>query len=245
METITGVFRSRESADQAVGRLHSAGIRQVNLLVPGASDRQLHAVATSDAEQPGMGKAVGGVVGAAIGIAGGLELGAVAASMLIPGVGPVVAIGLAGAALLGALGAAGGAAAGAALESTDGIPADEIFVYKDALRRGRSVLFLEADGGDQAAKARALMAEAGAESIDAAREEWWIGLSSAEQEHYHTLGRDFERDGPAYRKGFEAALLANGHHTAEEAAGQFYPSGTDREAFRSGFERGQIHHSKQ
>jgi hypothetical protein len=131
-----------------------------------------------------------------------------------------------------------------ALESTDGVPADEIFVYKDALRRGRTVLFAEADG-DQTAKARAIMTEAGAESIDAAREEWWIGLSSAEQEHYRTLGRDFERDGPAYRKGFEAGLVPNGHLTAEDAAGQFYPSGTDREAFRSGYERGQIHRPAQ
>ena len=200
---------------------------------------------TSDAEQPGMGKAVGGVVGAAIGIAGGLELGAVAATMLIPGVGPVVAVGLAGAALLGALGAVGGVAAGAALESTNGVPADEIFVYKDALRRGRSVLFAEADSGSQADRVRDLLTEAGAESIDAAREEWWIGLSSAEQEHYPTLRRDFERDGPAYRKGFETGLEPNGHRTAEEAAGQFYPVGTDREAFRSGYERGQTHRTEQ
>jgi hypothetical protein len=184
METIVGVFPSRESAERGGGQLRDAGFRQIDLLAPGGSDRQLHAVPTSDAEQPGMGQAVGATVGGALGIAGGLELGAITASVLLPGVGPVVAIGLAGAALLGALGAVGGASAGAALESTDGVPADEIFVYKDALRKGRTVLFVEVDGGEQATLARNLLTQAGAESVDAARAQWWVGLRSAEREHY-------------------------------------------------------------
>ncbi len=71
-------------------------------------------------------------------MAAGLEFGAAAATVLIPGVGPVLAVGLAAAAILGIGGAVGGAAAGAALEkdSTTGLPADELFVYKDALRQG-------------------------------------------------------------------------------------------------------------
>ena len=74
------------------------------------SEEQVHSVPVSETEQPGVGKAIGGVVGAALGMAGGFELG-VGITALVPGVGPVLAVGLAGMALLGA----GGAVAGAAL----------------------------------------------------------------------------------------------------------------------------------
>ena len=82
----------------------------------------------SDTEPPGVGGALGGVLGGALGLAGGFELG-VGAMALIPGVGPVLAFGLAGAALVGAGGAIGGAALGKAADekSTEGVPADEIF----------------------------------------------------------------------------------------------------------------------
>ncbi len=50
----------------------------------------------------GMGKAMGGAVGGALGAAGGATLGAAATSLLVPGVGPVTAGGIIGAALLGA-----------------------------------------------------------------------------------------------------------------------------------------------
>jgi hypothetical protein len=155
-----------------------------------------------------MGKAVGGVLGGALGMAAGMELGVAAATILIPGVGPVLAVGIAAAAILGVGGVVGGAAVGAALEkdSTVGLPADELFVYKNALKQGRSVIFVEAGDDDEAAKADAVLANAGAESIDAAREEWWVGLRSAEKEHYRALGGNFENAELDYRRGFEAAL---------------------------------------
>ena len=42
--------------------------------------------------------------------------------------------------------------------------------------------------------------------VDAAREEWWVGLRSAEKEHYRALGGNFENAELDYRRGFEAAL---------------------------------------
>jgi hypothetical protein len=89
-------------------------------------------------------------------MAAGMELGAAAATILIPGVGPVLAVGIAAAAILGVGGAVGGAAAGAALEkdSTTGLPADELFVYKAALKQGRSVIFVEARDDDEGTPAR-------------------------------------------------------------------------------------------
>ena len=86
------------------------------MLSPGEPDSEVEAnIRTSETEQPGMGTAVGGAVGGALGVAGGLEVGMVAATALIPGVGPVFALGLLGAALLGLGGATVGAAAGTAV----------------------------------------------------------------------------------------------------------------------------------
>jgi hypothetical protein len=238
MITVAGVFRSRERAQQAAVDLRQTGLRNINLLIPGDTASQVSEVPTIEGEQPGMGKAVGTVLGGALGMAAGMEIGAAAATILIPGVGPVLAVGIAAAAILGVGGAVGGAAAGAALEkdSTIGLPADELFVYKDALKQGRSVIFVEARDDSEAAEANAVLASAGAESIDAAREEWWVGLRSAEKEHYRALGRNFEAEEQDYRRGFEAALR-NGNRTAN----------ADRvasEAYRHGYERGAAYHQQ-
>jgi hypothetical protein len=126
----------------------------------------------------------------------------------------------------------GGAAVGQALEtdSTRGLPADELFVYKDALRQGRSVLFVETKHDDEAERAREILSNAGAETIDAAREEWWIGLRSAEAEHYRSLGGEFETAEKDYRLGFEAAL--------RNGSGVVQPDPRASEAYRCGYKRG-------
>jgi hypothetical protein len=252
MEPVAAVFRTTETAHAAYGELRRAGFYpdHINLLSPGASEQAIHAVPTSDTEQSGtVGGALGGVVGGALGMAGGFELG-IAATALIPGVGPGVAVGLAGAAHLGAGGAIGGAALGskADTQSTEGLPADEIFFYEDALRQGRSVLIVMANGATEARRARELMAESGAESLDAAREAWWIGLRDAESEHYRALGHNFETDHEVYRAGFQAALQReNRGKTHSEAADYLrsrYPDIWETDAFRTGFERGQAYQAE-
>lgn len=125
MDTVAGVFSSPAEARAAAGDLARAGFSadRINLLFPGSSEEQVHSIHTSDTEQPGVGAAIGGALGAALGLAGGFELG-VGATALIPGVGPVLAFGIAGAALLGAGGLAAGAAAGKAADekSTEEFP---------------------------------------------------------------------------------------------------------------------------
>nr|MDQ5837274.1 histidine kinase [Acidobacteriota bacterium] len=93
MSTVAAIFNSRADAGRAAARLREAGFSEdrVSLLAPGATQGQLDDVPTTETEQPGMGAALGGAVGGALGIAGGLEFGAAAASLLIPGVGPVFA----------------------------------------------------------------------------------------------------------------------------------------------------------
>src|ERR1039457_6604773 len=142
-----------------------------------------------------MGEAMGGVLGGALGLAGGFELG-VGVTVLIPGVGPVLALGIAGAALLGVGGVLGGAAIGKAAEdkNTEGIPSDEVFFYEDALRQGRSLVLLLADNDEEEQRALEVLGRAGAESLEAARKDWWIGLRDGEAEHYRALGHNFELD---------------------------------------------------
>jgi hypothetical protein len=247
MSTVAGIFRSRSDAERAVENLRSAGIANdhLNLLTPGTTDQELEAsVPTTETEQPGMGSALGGTVGGALGAAGGITIGAAAASLLVPGVGPVIAAGILGAALLGAGGAAAGAAAGNALEdSVEGLPHDELYVYEDALRQGRSVVLVVADDDAQAETVRGVLTQAGAESLDAARESWWVGLRDAEEEEYKGQGGDFKADEPFYRRGFEAAQHPQARGKSyEEASAQLskrYTDAYEADAFRRGYERGQ------
>jgi hypothetical protein len=252
METVTGVFRVYQTARAAAGALRRAGFseNQVNLLCPGSSEEEIHAIPTSDTEQPGVGGAIGGMLGGALGVAGGLELG-MAAAVLIPGVGPVLAFGLAGAALFGAGGAAGGAALGNAAEdrSNQGVPSDEIFFYEDALRKGRSVVLVLAGDRSEEQRAHKLLADAGAESLDAARKDWWLGLRDAEQEHYRALGHNFELDEDVYREAFSSALRreCRGKSIDEETdcLKWWYPDVWESEPFRRGYERGRRYWQQQ
>jgi len=245
MRTVAGVFRSREAARKTAAELLRSGFarERVTVLFPGASEDQVHSMPVSETEQPGMGSTISGVLGAALGAAGGFELG-IGATALIPGVGPVLAAGIAGAALLGAGGLIAGVKMGGAAEemSTPGLPEDEIFFYEDALRQGRSVVILLANGDDEARRGHNVLAGLGAESIDAAREAWWIGLRDAEAEHYRALGRNFEQDQAVYRAGFEAALRHECQGKSVDEAADclkwWHPDTWDSEPFRHGFERG-------
>lgn len=248
MKNVAGVFRSYETARGAADELRRAGFSkdQLSLLWPGSSEAEIHSIPTAASEQPGVGGAIGGMLGGALGVAGGLELG-MAATALIPGVGPVFALGLAGAALLGAGGAVGGAALGNAAddEATDGIPSDEVFFYEDALRQGRSVILVRAADNSEEERAHKVLGDAGAESLDAARKDWWLGQRDAEKEHYRALGHNFESDEEVYRAGFESALRreCRGKSIDEEAdcLKWWYPHVWDTEAFQRGYERGRMY----
>jgi outer membrane lipoprotein SlyB len=232
----------------AAENLRAAGISNDNIsvLTPDTTKEEVEAaVPTSDTEQPGMGGALGGTVGAAMGTAGGATIGAALASLLVPGVGPVLAAGVIGAALLGTGGAVAGAAAGSKMEeSIEGLPHDELFVYEDALRKGKSVIIVMANDDAQVETARGVMAaQPGVESIDAARESWWIGLRDAEEEEYTGQGKDFKQDEPFYRRGFEAAqhphMRGKTYDEVTESLRERYSDAYEKEPFRHGYERGQ------
>lgn len=241
MKTVVGIFTNAATAERAFGHLRAIGLpaEKINLLIPG--EATVESFATDETEQPGVARAIGAVVGGATGAFTGLSI---AATLLLPGVGAVTGIGLAAAAILTAAGAVGGAAAGDALEQSleHGLPVDEVYVYEDALRQGRTVLVAEADGGVHADLIRSVLIEDGAESIDAAREQWWLGLRGAEEAEYQANGLDFNADEAEFRRGFEVAQMPSVRGKSYEEALSYlaerYPDAYDQAAFRRGYERG-------
>src|SRR6476659_481528 len=157
MQAVTGVFKSQDQADNAVNQLRGLGItdKRIGVVRPGTAPERFEAgVPVTDTEEPGMGRAMGAAVGGAMGAAGGATAGLAVASLVIPGIGPLLAFGMVGAALLGTVGAAAGSAVGNTVEEElgEGIPHEDVYLYEDSLRHGRSVLIAyEEDGqGDKA-----------------------------------------------------------------------------------------------
>jgi hypothetical protein len=257
MESVTGVFDTRAAAEQAYDQLKQAGIRADNLtvLTPGSQDhmdKEIQTVPADASEQPGMGSAMGALLGGGVGITGGSVLMA-----LIPGVGPITALGLLGAAVLGAAGATVGAAAGGKIDRStyEGLPEDEIFVYEDALRKGRSVVIALADDEHSASSVREVLKESGAESVDAARDQWWTGLRSSEESRYEKSGRNFSEDEEFFRLGFQAAMHARTRcmefdqvlaemDAALEDIQQRFPGKDVEEPFTRGYRRGREHYQQ-
>jgi len=245
MIAVVGTFTSRSAAERGTAELAPLEIPKdrINILTPEVTDKELAAVPTVAGEQPGVGKAMGAVVGGAMGIAGGAGLAPVIASLMLPGVGPVLGVGILAGTLLGGIGAVGGAALGGALESEvfKGLPEDELFIYEDALRKGRTVVVVMADD-EKADAVRGAFELAGAETVDRAREMWWLGLRDLEKEKYTANGGNFENDERDFRSGFEAALqLRNRSRSWSECyqdLAERDPRVDETEAFRRGYERG-------
>ncbi len=245
MEPVVGIFPSRAAAAQAGEKLRSDGFPedrvQLLLLIEGGSEKGLPPM--EDAEPPGVGTALGGVVGAATGASAGFGLGALTASFLIPGIGTIAAVGLWAAAVFGVAGAIGGAAAGAAAEGAtrSGVPRDELYLYEDALARGKGVVFVLVQNDVEAARARQMLEAADAESLDAARKQWWVGIEELEKASAH--GHRWGTEGPAhaiYRRGFVAASASPDapYETVVAGLGKQLGDVVHQPAFRRGYERG-------
>ena len=141
------------------------------------------AVPTTEAEPPGIGGTIGSVVGGAAGTAGGLAV----ASLALPGVGPVIAVG----ALAWACSARPPEARSARISTTRS-PRD--FPRTSSTSTATPCGWAgpswspRSTTTTQARRVRELMTTLGAESVDAAREEWWIGLRDAEEAEYTRAG---------------------------------------------------------
>jgi len=172
MQAVVGIFDSIQHARDAGQEVfRAAPAARVRLVSPDASQAEIDTLPADDAEQPGMGAAMGGVVGGAV--------GAAIASLLAPPFGAVALAEIAGGALLGA---GGGAVAGDTVEEklSLGIPRDELLVYQEALHRGRSLVVAAIGSDEEADAVREALRAAGAQSVDAARKDWAVGLHDPE-----------------------------------------------------------------
>jgi hypothetical protein len=233
MRSIVGVFPSVEAGSRAVERaMPVVGKNCVTLLLPGESHVAAKVPATEDMAPVGapIAGTLAGLLGAGV-------------ALMIPGVGAITAFGAAAAAAFGAAAGYAGWKIGetADLRSYPGPSVDELYLYEDALQQGRAVAIGLARDEDVYEKLEAIFRDAGAESIDAARERWWLGIRDAEAEQYAIDGGDFSADERPFREGFESALRAGpGGGSFEERRSELAAGGAavEHPAFRRGFERG-------
>lgn len=139
---LTGMFSDRESTESAYNALHERGYAKddINLVMSDAtrkkyySDKDDHSeLGTKAAEKAGTGSAIGGTIGAVAGV-----IAAIGTSVVIPGLGLIVAgplaAGLAGAGAGGITGGIIGALVGS------GIPEDRAKIYESGIDDGHVVL---------------------------------------------------------------------------------------------------------
>lgn len=140
---LTGMFRDRESTEKAYNDLSDKGYskEEINMIMSdetrkkhfSGDDIRETEIGTKAAEGAGKGSAIGGTIGAIAGV-----IAAIGTSLVIPGLGLVIAgplaVGLAGA---GAGGLAGGVI-GALIGS--GIPEERAKLYESGIKNGNVVL---------------------------------------------------------------------------------------------------------
>jgi anti-sigma B factor antagonist len=152
METAIGVFSSRDHAEQAAGELLRRGVPEQSLVFLTRSENEAKVIAKQ------LGAFVGGFAGGAV----GMSAGVVAATLLVPGVGAVFALGFGAAALLGLTGAGAGAAIGThALPHGSEVPqptpsdqcSDDAAFFREVLKEGRSLIVVRTESQELAKSA--------------------------------------------------------------------------------------------
>ena len=90
------------------------------------------------------------------------------------------------------------------------------------------------------------MLQAGAESLDQARENWWVGLRNAEVGVIRSRAETLRADEPHYRRGFESALYPDSRGKSYEDAQDYlrecHGDVCEQGSFRRGYERGHAYY---
>jgi anti-sigma B factor antagonist len=149
------VFSSRDRAEEAVKELRQHGVPEQSIVY----------LTRSESEAKTIAKEFGAYVGGFAGGAAGMSAGVVAATLLLPGIGPVFALGLGAAALLGLAGAGAGAAVGSAatqdVEAPQPTPdekaSEDVAFFREVLKEGRSLVVVRAESHEIAASACAVL----------------------------------------------------------------------------------------
>lgn len=138
MKTITKVYDTYEKARNAVDDLESAGIPMSTISVLANREVSAQYEDVEEATEASSGAGVGAAVGGAAGLLAGLGL------MAIPGLGPVVAAGWLASTALGAVaGGATGGIVGSLIGA--GVPEEHAHVYSEAVRRGGTLVSVQAE----------------------------------------------------------------------------------------------------
>ena len=151
METAIGVFASRDNAEDGVKELLQRGVPESSLVF----------LTRSESEAKTIGKQLGAFAGGFAGGAAGMTAGVAAATLLLPGIGAVFALGFGAAALLGLAGAGAGATTGAAIARESGSPqpttdtksSEDAVFFREVLKEGRSLVVVRTESQDIATTA--------------------------------------------------------------------------------------------
>jgi hypothetical protein len=249
MKAIVGILNTLDHARLVLEKLRDVGITDdfINLLTPG-DQSVLASVTTTENERRGTGLVIGGNNGGVLSGADALIHGSAAEALTVPGVGVVMAIGDAAGAIMSTVGKGGAAVAGESPQEfiAPGIPIDQLFLYEDALRRNRTIVIAFVPDPTAAENARDVLRDADAESIDAARENWWLGVGNDARSLYYEDPQEPEGEKVNYRRGFETALHpAIGRRPYVEAVKSLramYPKEYADESFRHGYRKGYFHY---
>jgi anti-sigma B factor antagonist len=155
METAIGVFASRDSAEESVKELLQRGVPESSLVF----------LTRSESEAKTVGKQLGAFTGGFVGGAAGMTAGVAAATLLLPGIGAVFALGFGAAALLGLAGAGAGATTGAAIAREPGAPqptidqkaSEDASFFREVLKEGRSLVVVRTESQETAKAACAVL----------------------------------------------------------------------------------------
>jgi anti-sigma B factor antagonist len=146
MDTAIGVFSARDHAQEAVKELREAGVPEESIVY----------LTRSESEAKTISKQFGATVGGFLGGATGMSAGVVAATLLLPGVGPVFALGFGAAALLGLAGAGAGAGVGSIAASDPNAPqpttheksSEDATFFREVLEEGRSLIVVRTESSE-------------------------------------------------------------------------------------------------
>jgi anti-sigma B factor antagonist len=154
MDTAVGVFSSRDRAEEAVKEL----------LQHGVPEKAIVFLTRSENEAKTIGKEFGAYVGGFTGGAAGMTAGVVAATLLLPGVGTVFALGFGAAAMLGLAGAGAGASVASAVANEhetaptpDEECSEDAAFFREVLKEGRSLIVVRAELPEAATSACAIL----------------------------------------------------------------------------------------
>jgi anti-sigma B factor antagonist len=153
VETVIGVFESRDRAEEALKELIQKQVPQESIVFLSRSENEVVSLA----------KDLGGFAGGFIGGAAGLTASVAAATLfLIPGLGQVFALGVGATALLGLAGAKTGSALGKAVSNESELPQPTIDsadteLFKKVLQQGRSLIVVRTEWTEVAAVAAGIL----------------------------------------------------------------------------------------